>query len=460
MAIQYQRGQKIVLLTEKMVPGGAALGRLPDGRPVFVKGGAPGEQVEIQLTRIKKDFAEENFLSALTPSVDRVVPFYPSAALAGANWHYLSYPAQMVAKESILRETLSTIGKLADVAIQPIVAADQEWRYRNKIELTFGTDHEGQVALGFHVPGRFDQILPTNDVALFPELIQAIIRAVTNWADQEQLTVYEPRRKQGVLRSLVVRRAQHAHDLLINLVTTPMSELPLTTLLDRLDAIAQTGVIWTENSSLATIVRTDQAHLLEGVDFIDEQFLGVSLRYHVDSFFQTNTAMAEKLAKTLLTRLDAAIFDREQTVVIDGYGGVGTFGLLAANHGFSAISIESHEASSLDAVQNAERLGLANRMTFVHQPMETYLAHDAAQITNTSVLIIDPPRAGLHPKALQAILASPVAHVFYISCNPATLARDLALFAAHPSAFVPTFVQPFDLFPQTPHLETLVELHR
>ncbi|MEK7461017.1 MAG: 23S rRNA (uracil(1939)-C(5))-methyltransferase RlmD [Patescibacteria group bacterium] len=472
MAIQYQRGQKIVLELEKIVAGGVAMGRLPDWRPVFVKGGAPKEQAEVRLTRIKKDFVEAQFLAALRPSPDRVEAPFPEPALGGANWHYLSYTAQLAAKGSILKETLQKIGQLTQPEIQAIVPSPTEWRYRNKIELTFGVNERGKPALGFHIPGRFDEILPTDDVALFPEIIQSIISTICDWANRENLTVYDPRKKQGLLRNLVVRRAEHGSDLVLNLITAP-GTIPEDSLLLALNSLPITGLVWSQNDSQATIVRVDQLKVLAGSPRITETFLGQKISYDVDSFFQTHTTMAERLATVLFERLASHTTSGIQPLglntrglqnqlVIDGYAGVGGFGLFVAAAGIPVISIESHPASSADAIKNAEQFGVADRMTFINQTMESYLveAKNLQPKNLRTSLIIDPPRAGLHPKALQAIQDSPLREVFYVSCNPATLARDLSFFTSHSSPFTPIFIQPFDLFPQTPHLETLVELKR
>lgn len=455
MAIQYQRGQKLTIRLEKMVAGGVALGRLPDQRLVFVKDGAPGEEAEVALTRIKSNFAEAQFVRTNQPSLDRVEAPFAAAALAGANWHYLAYAAQLQAKEEILAETLEKIGKLTKSPIEPIVASANQWRYRNKVELTFGLDGD-RVALGFHKPGSFDQIMPTNDVALFPEISQAIIQAITEWANHEYLTVYEPRRQTGLLRNLVIRRAEHTADLLINLVTSPGS-IPVASLLTAVDPVPISGLIWSQNRSAATIVRVDEAEILLGRPTIEEHFVDQPIQYGFDSFFQTHTSMAEQLAEGLLGQLAKL----NPSLVIDGYGGVGTFGLLAAAAGASVVSIESHPASSKDAEDNAQRLGQIERMTFINEPMEHFLTtQDLKFQPRDSVLIVDPPRAGLHPKALKAILASKIQDLLYVSCNPATLARDLLLFTSDSLPFTPILIRPFDLFPQTPHLETLVQLRR
>ncbi len=449
--IQYQRGQKIELTLQKMVPGGVALGKLPDGRAAFIKGGAPGETAIVTLTRIKKDFAEGELVSVVTPASSRVSSDFPEAALSGANWAYLDYPAQLAAKQEILAELLARLAFI-DHPIEPIVPATQQWRYRNKVELTFGTDSTGHVALGFHAPGRFDQIIPTDDIALFPEIGREIIAAVIGWAKVHKLPAYDARRKEGILRNLVIRRAEHTKALLINLVTTPIASLPTAELVAALAPLKASGIIWTENTSVATIVRSDTSHVLAGFDFIDESFLGKGIRYHADSFFQTNTSMAEKMAALVLERLEAA----KPEVLIDGYAGVGGFGLFAADRGVKVISIESHPASSADAKANAKRLGVADKMEFINEPMEKYLQNPESRIANRqSHLVVDPPRSGLHPKALAAINQAKVMQLLYVSCNPATLARDLVGLS---SGYEVKLIQPFDLFPQTSHMETFVEL--
>lgn len=467
--MQFQRNQLVTVETTEMVPGGSAIGLLPEpassqassgrgGRAIFVKGGAPNETAEVRLTRIKKDFAEANFVRAVKPSPDRVVAPFPTPALSGANWAHLSYPAQLAAKQRSVLELLRKFGKLEDPLLAPIVPADNIWRYRNKVELTFGWDAHHEVALGFHAPGKFDEIIPTDDIALFPEIGQKIIAEVVSWARREKLDVYEPRRRAGLLRNLVIRRAENGQDLLINLVTMPDLDLgsPLYALDRALEEsdIPFSGIVWTQNASLATIVQVDDSVVIAGDNVIAETFLGQEIQYRFDSFFQTHTLMAEKLAHTLLQRL--AIL--KPSVVVDGYAGVGGFGLFAAKHGAKVISIESHEPSSSDARRNAERLGVLDRMEFVTLEMEKYLKDTSLPVG--AVLIIDPPRAGIHPKALKAIAESSIEHMFYVSCNPATLARDLATLSAETCNLKPVYIQPFDLFPQTPHVEVLVELRR
>lgn len=476
--MQYQRNQRIVLATTAMVPGGTALAKLPDGRPVFVKDGAPDEEAEVRLTRIKRDFAQAEFIQALRPSAARVEAPFPLEALAGANWHHLAYETQLEAKQTILKETLIKIGHYPEKLLQsglihPIVGAPATnyWRYRNKIELTFGLDEHSKVALGFHKPGRFDEIVPTDDVALFPAVIKLMIQTVRAWANQEGLSVYEPRFKRGLLRNLVVRRTEQTADLMVNIVTTAQA-MPVETLKQALGHLPLTGLVWSKNSSLATIVRIDDMALLSGMSTLTENFLGLPITYGFDSFFQTHTMMAERLAETLLSRLlftsEEVSLPRRQTglhlgggkklTVIDGYAGVGGFGLFAALAGANVISIESHPASSVDARRNAEHLGVTDRITFINLAMEEFLlSPDSRFKIRDSVLIVDPLRAGLHPKAVKAIVGSEIRHIFYVSCNPATLARDLALLA---ESYQPIFIQPFDLFPQTSHLETLVEMEK
>lgn len=435
-----------------MVPKGVALGRLPDGRPVFVKGGAPNEEAEVRLTRIKKDFAEAYFERAIQPSPDRSEADYPNPALAGADWHYLSYQAQLQGKQSIVSDLITHAAQL-ELEIPAVVGADHIWRYRNKVELTFGQDDRGTATLGFHAPGSFDKIIPTDDSALFPEVIRDVIAAVLSWAHENQLEAYNPRRKTGFLRNLVIRRTEHGNDLVVNLVTGA-GVIPEDSFLFALRSLPLTSIIWSENTSAATIVRVDKAHILKGAGYLTETFLDMPIRYGFDSFFQTNTSMAEKLAKRALE----VIKDLQPEVVIDGYAGVGGFGLFAARDGARVVSIESHPASSQNAQENAAHLGLTDKMTFINEPMESYLqSQDSKFDLQNSVLIVDPPRSGLHPKAVKAIAESGPKHVLYVSCGPVTLARDLMELS---KVYGVAGLQPFDLFPQTSHVETFVQLIR
>lgn len=445
---QSRRGDLEIVRFEKMVQSGQTLGRLADGRVIFVRGGAPDEVAEVKLTKIKPGYAEGELVEVQGPSPGRVELPFPIEDVAGATWAHLDYPTQLRSKEQIVRDQLAGF---PDLLIHPITPCEELWRYRNKIEPSFGRDEMGETGLGFYLPGRFDRIRLAHDVALFPDWIKDVLRRVNDWARREDLSIWDPRRHEGLVRNLVVRRGVATSDRLVNLVTN-QGEVPLGSLADALHGLRLTSLVHTVNTNLSGAFSIDEYTVVDGRENIAEIFLNLPLEYRFDSFFQTNVPMAERVARELIQHLP----EIRPSVFIDAYGGVGTFGLVVANElKLPVIQIEAHTQSYHDAKSNILRLDLSSVMHAVRSEMEEFVRRQP--LPRDGFLFLDPPRAGLHPRVIRTIVKAGLEHLGYLSCNIATLARDLQGLVAE---YEITEVYAYDFFPQTHHIETLVFLKK
>lgn len=431
--------------TTVLVAGGAALGRLPDGRAVFVDGGAPDEQVRVELTHESAKWAKARIVEVLEPSASRIEPPFPLSALGGATWAHLTYASQLEAKEAIVRTALERIGGLQDPSVQPIVPSPAEWRYRNRVELTFGSDN-GRVVLGTLAPGSATQVIAADDVALFDDVACEIIPRVTRWAQESDLGEWSRRAEAGALRSLILRRSLATDQLVINLVITSAAP-PDQTLVAALKGIPTTGILWSRSGTRPGDSQPFQTKPLTGKPRLTEIINNYSLGYHANSFFQVNVEATALLVTELQRRMGSP------KAVIDLYAGVGLLSLTTTDSSTPLTLVESHPQSIRDASYNAKELDRASSTTLVESTAEQYVKDH--RLPERATVILDPPRAGLDRAVVDALLAARLDKVLYISCDPATLARDLKLLLAK---YTPTYIQPFDFFPQTPHVETLVEL--
>jgi 23S rRNA (uracil1939-C5)-methyltransferase len=431
--------------TTEMISGGDAIGRLPDGRAVFVVGGAPNERVRIALTKETTRWAQAKIVEILGPSSSRIPTPFAKEFLDGATWAHIEYKAQLQAKERILRSTLERIGGLQSIPVEAMIASPALWHYRNRVEYTFGT-HEGRLRLGALTPGSDTNILPARGSALFGERATILLKRILAWAESAPRSIWLPRDRRDGLRSVIFRRGIHTNDLVVHLVAT--SGFPVDhSLAPYFKELPVTGVIWSTNDAANHITRFDQTTVLAGQRLLTEQVGGRTFSYDVTSFFQGNVTAVELLLTALREHLGNA------KRIVDLYTGVGLMGLSTAGETTPLTLIESHTQAIEDAKINAcERSG---KTTIVESSAATYLARE--HLPSDSTVIVDPPRTGLERPVIDAILRDVPTTIAYISCDPATLARDLKLLAMN---YQQTFIQPFDFFPQTPHIETLVILVR
>src|SRR4051794_28698056 len=404
-------GAELELGVEDFAFGGAGIARV-EGYVVFVRGAVPGDRVLARITRSKRDYAEAVLVDVLEPSPERVAAVAPHP---GAPWGVLAYERQLEEKERQVREALARYGAFATPPVAPIVAAVQTWGYRNKLEYSFGENESGQLVLGFHKPGRWNEIEDVTEDSLASEEIDAVRNAAREWARAEGLSAWDRRSGAGFLRNLVVREGRRSGQLQARIVTSEGDF--------RADALAAAlgsdSVLWTQTGGVAETTREGKTVLLQGEEWIEETLGGLRLRISHEAFFQTNTEMAERLYGEAT---DAAGLSGSERVY-DLFCGIGTIGLSLAAGARELWGVELVEQAIIDAQRNARLNGIGN-VHFVAGDVRTEMRPLVERAGVPDVVLVDPPRAGLSQKVVRRILETEPQRIVYVSCNPTTLAPN------------------------------------
>jgi 23S rRNA (uracil1939-C5)-methyltransferase len=443
-----QRGDELELTIDSLAYGGAGVARL-DSYVVFVSGGLPGDRVRAVVGKRKRSYAEARAVEILTPGPDRIAPV---ADHPGAPWQVLAYERQLEIKSEQVADALARIGRLEGFALEPIVPAEQQWRYRNKLEYSFGSGPAGELVCGFHAPGRWDEIVPITDCLLASERANAVRDRIVAWCRDQGLSPYDRRSGRGLLRNLVVREGRRTGQLQARLVTADGR-------LDR-DSLVEAageglaGLLWTRTDSVAETTQGGATELLAGTERFDEQLGGMDFRISAEAFFQTNTEMAERLYALALEYASLTGFER----FYDLFCGIGTIGLLAAPRVAEVWGLELIEEAIADAIANA-RVNEVDNAHFFAGDVRLALRELVERAGRPDVLVVDPPRAGLSQKVVRRVIEAAPSRIVYVSCNPTTLAPNAAQLVAD-GGYELVRVRPVDMFPQTPHIECVAELVR
>ncbi|MFZ0041324.1 MAG: 23S rRNA (uracil(1939)-C(5))-methyltransferase RlmD [Solirubrobacteraceae bacterium] len=441
-----QRGDELELTIDSLAFGGAGVARA-DGYVVFVSGGLPGDRVRAVVGKRKRAYAEARATEILEPSPDRIAP---QADHPGAPWQVLAYDRQLEVKQAQVADALTRIGKLDSFELEPIMRAVQQWRYRNKLEYSFGADPGGQLVCGFHAPGRWDEIVPIADCLLASEPANAARDRIVAWCREQGLTAYDRRSGRGLLRNLVVREGRRTGALQVRLVTSP-GTLDRESLIRAGDGLA--GLLWTRQDSLGETTQGGETELLAGTDRFQEEIGGMRFEISAEAFFQTNTEMAERLYALITEYASPQGFER----VYDLYCGIGTIGLLMSPRIAELWGLEIVPEAVADAIANA-RLNEVDNAHFFAGDVRLALRELAERARRPDLLLLDPPRAGLSQKVVRRIIEAGPKKIVYVSCNPTTLAPNAAQLAE--AGYELLRVRPVDMFPQTPHIECVAELVR
>ncbi len=448
------------LHVDDLALGGKALAR-HEGRAVFVDRGLPGDQVEARITRVKRGWAEARLERVLESSPLRIAAPCPHVAQCGGCRvpQDLAYDEQLRLKEKQVRDTLVHLGGVSDPLVHAIEPAPETFHYRNKMEFAIFPAAHGSPRVGLHERGSFDRLFALETCLLPSPLTVEIVRATQRIALEQRWRAWHPRRHDGVARHLVVRHLPLTRECAVNLVATS-DDLP--GLEAWAHAIAALGpevksVTLGLNRQRAGVAFNDETRVLAGREVIVERLLGLEFSATPNAFLQTNSRQAERLYAAAL----AAAGDVSGDTVIDLYCGTGTLTLLFARACREAIGVESVTDAVAGARRNAARNGISNAR-FVEGEARRVLREWARGERDgrpaAGVVVVDPPRAGLHPRVVTRVTELMPRRIVYVSCNPATLARDVKDFAAQGYALAET--RPFDMFPHTPHIECVARLER
>jgi 23S rRNA (uracil1939-C5)-methyltransferase len=470
------RKPKNKFLNEVEVSGYAAEGKSLakiDGKVYFIEGAVPGDVVDLMLTKNKKDWAEGKAVKFHKLSENRVEPFCKHFGICGGcKWQMLPYEKQLEYKQQEVVQNLRRIGKVDFPEIMPILGSDLTRYYRNKLEFTFsnrkyltreemnifieaeaGTaEKKDTPALGFHVPRIFDKIVDIQECYLQAEPVNQIRNWVRDFVLARQYSFYNIRAHEGWLRNLTFRLCTTG-ELMVNLVIGNEMKTDRILLLDEMiKAFPQiTSLYYTINPKFNDSIHDLEPILYAGNAYVTEKLGHLYFRIGPKSFFQTNTKQAEKLYD--VTKSFAGLTGRE--TVYDLYCGTGSIGLYVSDQSAKVIGVEVIDAAVIDARENAKANGINHAQFFSGDVINICTDTFFEQNGRPDVIITDPPRAGMHEKLVHKILEIGAPRVVYVSCNPATQARDLQLLDSN---YQVTAFQPVDMFPHTHHIENVVQL--
>lgn len=451
------RGEEVELRIDSLAHGGSGVARTDGGWVVFVRGGIPGDRVRATITKRKKDYGEAAIVELLEASPERIPPV---ADHPGAPWQVLPYERQLEIKAEQVEDALRRIGGHKDTVLEPIIPAVDQWRYRNKLEYSFGSepDENGDPRLvcGFHAAGSWQRIEHVEDCKLASELGNRARNAVYAWCVAEGLEPYDRKYQQGFLRNLVVREGTRTGELQVRIVTSP-GEFDVAGLAAHLEEDlgegTLTGLLWTQIHTVGETTYGGDTEVIAGDAYIHEEICGLRLRISPEGFFQTNTTMAERLYELAAEYADLQGWER----LFDLYCGSGSLGLTMASRAGELIGVEIVEESVSDAATNALNNDIRSAK-FLASDARTGLPDAIELVGRPDVLVVDPPRAGLGPRVCRRIVEAAPKRIVYVSCNPTTLAPDAARIVE--AGYTLRKVRPVDLFPQTPHVECVAVLDR
>ena len=455
------------ILIESYAAEGKSIARLEDGKVLFVDNAIPGDIVDVGITKDKTSWMSGRVLRVVEPSPQRIEPFCQHFGVCGGcKWQMLPYSQQLVYKQQQVGDQLQRIGHVALPELQPIIGSPYERYYRNKLEFTFSTTRylsfeeienrtekiAQQPALGFHAPGLFDKVVEIHTCYLQHEPTNKLLAILREYTQEHNLAYYDFKAQYGWLRNVIIRVASTG-EILINLVMHHEDEPNRIGMLEHIKANIPnvTSLNYTLNGKMNDTIYDQDVICYHGKSYIEEKLENFLFKISPKSFFQTNTYQAEALYR--VTR-DFAGLTGEETLY-DLYCGTGSIGIFCSAGAKKVIGIEVVEEAIKDAYENAAMNGLEHCKFFAGDVEKVCTDAFFAEHGRPDVIITDPPRAGMTPKLIAQLLKMRAPKVVYVSCNPATQARDLQLLD---EAYVITKLQPVDMFPHTHHIENVALL--
>ncbi len=445
---------RLTIHIERLSLGGEGVARA-DGKVLFVPYSAPGDILEVEITSAHKNFAKARIVRIVTPSKDRVPPPCPyhfqgtmPRACGGCTWQHLSYPAQLTAKRALVQETLERLGKLSGLTVRPVLGMKDPWRYRNKVQQPVGWDGQ-RLVTGFYAEGSHD-IIAIQDCLVQPELSVKIINRARALLEQQGVRAYNSERHQGWIRHLLVRTSREGKAMLVFVsrdTSFPQEAKIIPVLMREFPALI--SIHQNVNTARTNVILGREWRRIYGEHSLEERLGPLKFRLSPSAFFQVNSPQAEVLYD--VAKGMAGTGER----LLDLYTGVGTIALWLSDRFKYVGGIEENPAAIKDAEANAALNNIRN-VEFAAQSTESFLGGLAQEPRQSVTVVMDPPRAGCAPMVLKSLLALRPTTLVYVSCDPGTLARDLAILTQ--GGYHVREVQPVDLFPHTSHIETAVKL--
>lgn len=453
MSVSIKKKDIVELDIVDLAYGGTSVAKV-DGLVVLVRGGIPGDVVKAEITKKKTNYAEGKVLQIIKESELRTKPVCSHFGLCGGcTWQDLKYEEQLKFKTKQVKESLKHIGGFSDPPVQDALACEEIFYYRNKMEYAFLPHPDKKLILGLHPRGRYDQVFDLKECFLQSKTANEIVDFVRRFAKEKNLPAFEPKSQSGLLRYLAIKEGKNTSMTMVNLVTYkgdfPFREEFCNTLFSNFRSVK--SIVRNINSKLAQIAVGEEEVLLAGERTITEKLGEFIFEISSNSFFQTNTKQAEKLYQIVLNMAELE-GDEE---VLDLYCGNGTISLFLSKAVKKVIGVEAVSESVQNARRNAELNGV-NNCEFICGETKKVLKDFESERRIPQLVIIDPPRAGLHPHVIKSLLNMKPPKIVYVSCNPTTLARDLKIFCE--KDYKLENVQPVDMFPHTYHIESAAKL--
>ncbi len=446
---------------------------------IFVPYAAPGDIVNLQVDKKKHSFAEAHIESFVKPSELRCEPKCRHFGLCGGcKWEHIPYDVQLEQKRGQVRDALVRIGKIELPEIRPALGSENIWGYRNKMEYTFSNKkwrtweeikagkefEDSSNGLGFHIPGAFDKVLHIEECLLQEDFGNRLRNFIYNYAEQNGLSFYDIRNNEGLLRTLMIRTASTGQKMVVlafGADEPEQIEKLLTAVADEFPEI--TSLEYAVNLKLNDSLSDLEIISFKGPDYIEEEMEGLKFRVNAKSFYQTNSRQAYELYKVArrfagLEPGTPEFENREKKpLVYDLYTGTGTIANFVARGAEKVVGIEYVEVAIEDAKLNSKVNGIDNTLFYAGDMKDVLTDEFIERHGRPDVMIVDPPRAGMHEDVVKTIMNAAPEVIVYVSCNPATQARDLNLLD---SLYEVTDVQPVDMFPHTHHVENVVRLQK
>lgn len=446
-----QKNDRLLVHVEDLTHDGAGVAKV-DGYPLFIHGALPGEDVQVHVLKTLKSYGFAKLLEIEHASPFRVTAPCPVFdTCGGCQIQHLSYEGQMTFKRKLVRDAITRIGKLPDVPVHPVKGMEDPWRYRNKSQIPFGTQN-GRVVAGFYQTRSHD--IADTDICLIqtPEA-DTIMNGLKKELHALGIEPYEEATHRGTLRHVVVRKGRATGEVMVVLITKkkkfPQAERAVELIRSLVPEV--TSIIQNINTEKTNVIFGEETLTLWGKDAIEDQIGDVRFEISARSFYQINPVQTEVLYGQAL---DYAQLTGEETV-IDAYCGIGTISLFLAKQAKFVMGVEIVPQAIEDAKQNAELNGFTNTL-FEAGPAEQVIPRWYKEGRTADVLVVDPPRKGCDEQLLRTILKQQPKRVVYVSCNPATLARDLRIL--EDGGYRTKEVQPVDMFPQSTHCEAVAWL--
>lgn len=451
---------------EKLVFGGTGMATASDGRKILISGGAiPEAIVNIRLLKVKKNHLEAQIVETIKKSpLEREIP-EKWQMYGGAKWLNIPYEKQLEIKERQIVEAFHGLKNFTEnTTFHTIVPSVESEHYRNKVEFSWGKyisareNIHDDYRFGFHLPGAFDRIENCRYCVLADDEVNEIFKEIDKIARESDFPTYDPKTQIGFWRHLVIRKAKYTGEIMIifsvnSEATTEIKDF-FTKISEKLVANFPKiiSIFMLENTGKADIVSGNPVKIF-GENFITECLFDLSFEIQPKSFFQVNTLTAEKLYARAID-----FIKHKNGVLLDLYAGTGTIGMLLSKHFSKVYSVELVASASQDGAKNARRNGVEN-MEFICAKVEDFAENFKNTQKNADTIVVDPPRDGLHPSAIPNILGFGAKEIVYVSCNPATLVRDLSIILED-GKYALTDVVAVDMFPHTHHIETVVRLEK